>query len=503
MQDLQDAKKIRTKTHKSYQTLIENYKIKWVYWLSAAFIIINSYLLMKEMYWGMLIPIGLLFGILYVFHLDKVLIFIAFITPLSVTLSDMDMGVAISMPSEPMLIAVMMLFFIKLFYENRMDFSGYRHPLVILVFIHIAWMFLTSITGEIPTVSFKYLLSRLWFLVPMFFMAIIYFRNPKNINKLLWAYAIALGIVIIYTTIRHANYGFDEEIGHWVMDPFYNDHTAYGAILALFIPPFVAITLNYKFGKVFWVCSLIMTILLFLGLYLSFSRAAWISIVFSMGVLVLVILRIRFWIVITTGVAVIGLFFAFQQQILDRLEKNKQDSSANFVEHIQSISNISSDASNLERINRWQAAIRLYHDRPILGWGPGSYQFVYAPYQLSKEKTIISTNAGDKGNAHSEYIGPLAEQGTPGLIIILVLYAAMIYYGLSLTRAATNKKIRRLILGLTLGLISYFIHGVMNNFLDTDKLSVPFWSFAAALVAIDVYKHHLADNTREDIKELP
>jgi hypothetical protein len=38
-----------------------------------------------------------------------------------------------------------------------------------------------------------------------------------------------------------------------------------------------------------------------------------------------------------------------------------------------------------------------------------------------------------------------------------------------------------------LGLISYFAHGIMNNFLDTDKASVPFWGFVAIIVALDLY----------------
>jgi len=51
---------------------------------------------------------------------------------------------------------------------------------------------------------------------------------------------------------------------------------------------------------------------------------------------------------------------------------------------------------------------------PVFGFGPGTYQFEYGPYQHSTEKTLISTNFGDRGNAHSEYIGPLAEEGLPG-----------------------------------------------------------------------------------------
>ena len=38
-----------------------------------------------------------------------------------------------------------------------------------------------------------------------------------------------------------------------------------------------------------------------------------------------------------------------------------------------------------------------------------------------------------------------------------------------------------------LGLVTYFSHGVLNNFLDTDKLSVPFWGFVAVIVSLDVY----------------
>ena len=159
----------------------------------------------------------------------------------------------------------------------------------------------------------------------------------------------------------------------------------------------------------------------FVAIVLSYARAAWISVVIALFVFAVIMLRIKFYWLVIAGAVLLGSFFIFQNQILDKLEKNKQDSSANLVEHIQSIANISSDASNLERINRWQAALRLSEDRPVFGWGPGTYQFVYAPFQLSKEKTIISTNLGDLGNAHSEYLGPLAEMGFPGLLIVLVL----------------------------------------------------------------------------------
>ena len=142
--------------------------------------------------------------------------------------------------------------------------------------------------------------------------------------------------------------------------------------------------------------------------------------------------------------------------------------------------------------------MRLYNERPILGWGPGTYQFVYSPYQSSQEKTIISTNLGDKGNAHSEYLGPLAEMGIPGMVIVLILLTFIIITGLRVYKKG-DKKIKLLSLMVLLGLMTYFAHGFLNNFLDTDKLSVPFWGFIAILVALDTYHLPLVKSV-DDIK---
>jgi hypothetical protein len=41
---------------------------------------------------------------------------------------------------------------------------------------------------------------------------------------------------------------------------------------------------------------------------------------------------------------------------------------------------------------------------------------------------------------------------------------------------------RRLAMGVFLGLMTYFVHGVLNNYLDTDKASALFWGFFALLL---------------------
>lgn len=300
-------------------------------------------------------------------------------------------------------------------------------------------------------------------------------------------YALPLIIVIGYTIFNHQRFGFDEDSGHWVMSPFYNDHTAYGAILAMFIPVFSGFAISTVKKPATRLVSLAVTCILTVALILSYSRAAWVSLGITTVIWLIILMKIKFKYLVVTFLSLVGLFYLFQFEIIDRLEKNKQDSSANFLEHIQSISNISSDASNLERINRWQSAIRMFNERPVFGFGPGTYQFEYAPYQRSKEKTTISTNAGDRGNAHSEYFGPLAESGLLGMLTFIGVVLFIIITALRVYKEAENKEIKLLSLVLLLGLFTYLLHGIMNNFLDSDKASIPFWGFVAAIVAMDLY----------------
>jgi len=477
--------------------LAEKSKIIWVYALAVIFLSVNIYLVVdKTFYWLFLLPVVLVVIYYYLYELDKVILFITFFTPLAVNIQELDMGFGVSLPTEPMMLGVTVIFIANLLLEHkRYDKRISNHPITYIIFLMLFWMFITALTSELPVVSFKYLAARIWFIVPFYFVTALMFKEKNNIHKFLWLYIIPLLIVIIYTISVHAKYGFDEETGHWVMSPFYNDHTAYGAALAMFFPVLTGY-LFYPKLKLWQRISVFLVLSIFvIAIILSYSRASWLSLGAAFAVFILIILKVKFrWILITLAI-ILGIFFSFQHQILDRLEKNKTESSRNFVEHLESMTNISSDASNLERINRWQSALRLFNERPFFGWGPGTYQFVYAPYQRSKEKTIISTNLGDKGNAHSEYLGPLAEEGIIGTLIVLLLVGFVIYTGIAVYIKSQNKEIKYLSMMTLLGLITYFAHGLLNNFLDTDKLSVPFWGFIAILVALNVF--HLTEEEKK------
>ncbi len=337
-----------------------------------------------------------------------------------------------------------------------------------------------------PFVSFKYLVERSWGVATFYFLGIYLFRDKKNIYRFLWLYIAAFTIVIIYTTINHARGHFGEKAAHQAMSPFYNDHTAYGALLALFFPVIIGLAINTAKSNRSRVVAFALSVLFLIALGLSYSRASWVSIVIAIGVFVLMLVRTKLKYIFAAICFGVVLFFTFQTQIIMKLQKNNKEVSQDINSEIQSISNISSDASNRERLNRWSCAWRMFLDKPYMGFGPGTYSFQYAPYQHSYDRTTISTNLGNGGNAHSEYLGPLAEQGVLGLIAFASLAVMIFIMSFRLYFKLKDKELKVLLISIFLGLITYFIHGMMNNFLDTDKAAVPFWGFIGILVTIDL-----------------
>ena len=447
------------------------------------------------MYWKggflmALIPLGLLVAWLFYVRFETGLLLMALLTPFAINVA-LFPKMELSMPVEPMMILFTLMFFFRVLVHKNYDLRILHHPVSLLLLASLAWWLVTSCTSRLPLVSFKYLLARIWFVVPFYFAAVQIFRNHTRIRQFFWAYAIGLGIVILIATSKTLGNFSDLQTLHRVMRPFYNDHTAYGCAIALMLPASVHFIFSHSHRGWRRVLTLLLFAGLCVGLFFSYCRAAWISVIAAIGVYVLIRMGMKVkWMVLLFGLGV-GVFFIYQNDVLYKLGKNKQDSSYDLAGQVKSISNISTDASNLERLNRWASAMRLWKESPVLGVGPGTYQFLYASYQKSYQLSVISTNAGNLGNAHSEYIGPMTEQGLPGVLLVVALFLTTFATGVRVYRTARDPAVARTALAFTLSLLTYYVHGVFNNFLDTDKLSVPFWAFTAVVVALDLYSEKI------------
>jgi len=446
----------------------------------------------------LLLPLVIFFIGVLVFKADLLFFLLPFLIPLSINPSEMweTMDLSLSIPVEPLLAIFVFAFFYLLFSHSLDDKRIFTHPFAIIIYIYLSWIFITSLSSTEKIVSIKFLIAKLWFIIPSFFLAYFYFKAKGSKQVFLSLFVISLSIVALYNIIHLWSWDFAEKPSQWTMKPFFKDHTIFGAVLGMGVPLAFGMAiyhkLNLKLSLLYYLCFVVLMV----GLYLTYSRAAWISIVASLFYFFLFVLRIKF----KTLMFGLGLLLVYilinQNNLIRKLEENKVSSSNDFVENVESISNISSDQSNLERLNRWYCAIAMGKAKPVFGFGPGTYMFHYAPFQLSSMHTEISTNFGDVGNAHSEYLGPFAEMGILGLCLMIVLLIGVIYYSFKSFYQSHDQQERIIILAVSCSLIGYFTHGFLNNFLDSDKAAVIFWAMICIIITKDIQtRHRSKDNS--------
>lgn len=468
---------------------IATYKLpeKLIYITGSIFILLCAATSIMEHYWFLLVPFCLLLAVVLFLRFDIIFFFVAFCTPFSIEMEHFFEGASLSIPTEPILAALMMIILINLFAKNNIDRKIIFHPITIAITLNLLWIGLTTITSQMPLVSIKFFISRLWFVVCFYFAGLYIFNNIQNIKKFIWFFIFPLMCVIVYTIIIHSQQNFTYLAATWAMNPFFRDHGVYAAVISLFIPLLIVFNLKskeFRFNLLVKILFFFITLLFITAIILSYTRASWLGLTAALFAYILFVLKIRFRTLCISGAVLTMIVILFYSDIEMVINKNRQDSSTKFSEHLESMYNVSSNASNLERVNRWKSAISMFIEHPVMGFGPGTYMFSYAPFQFSKEMTIISTNAGTLGNAHSEYIGPLAESGILGSLTIIIIVLLVIYYGMKIFYTAQNKQIKYLSLGILLGMITYFIHGLLNNYLDQDKAAIPFWAFAACITAL-------------------
>ena len=459
-------------------------KTKTLFILAALllFLAISGVFIWQDLAVLTLFPLGFLGIYFALFETEKLFLSLAFLTPLSINIEEYTNAFGLFVPTEPLLFGLMLWLSALQIKKAFLPPYLWKSPLIWAVLIYIAWMLVSAITSSHPIVSLKFILARLWFIVPMLFFGSYFFQKRKNRFVFIWLFIVASVIVILYTLIHHSFYGFGEKEGHWVMSPFFKDHTIYGAIVALILPLAVGLYVYKKHDPLLQLTLISLISVILIGLVLSYTRAAWLSVLASIGIAFLLYYKISWKPLAAIAVIGIGGVLYKWDNIQMELERNKYEHTTEaFDERLQSAANISTDASNLERINRWSCAMEMFKQRPIVGYGPGTYAFEYAPFQRPENLTIISTNFGDMGNAHSEYLGALAETGIIGLLTFLSLVFFIFYTGIQLyfRIPKSYKEDRIIIMSSIMALSTYFIHAFLNNYLDTDKAAVPIWGICA------------------------
>lgn len=407
----------------------------------------------------------------------------------------------INVPSEPLLLLISALLGAWFFTQGWWSRSFYRQPITIVTILVLLWLFISSIFTTLPLVSAKYfLITFLHWWVFFHGLPILFDQRPSFLLRFIQQYAASFLLILLFAWTVHAHYDFRIDASVLVARPFYFDHGLYSSCLLLLLGPIFSLFLLSFQSKIAgslrqWIW-LVLSGLFLLGVYLSFSRAAWLSALLSLLTLaILAVFKPKFktilrsFAVLLTGILLLG------PTLLSSLGQNKSiGRTSDQWEHLSSVTNLTSDVSNLERINRYSCAWRMFQDRPLTGFGTGTFQFAYLDYQRSEEMTRLSVTtsgkhrAGMGGGAHSEYLQLLAEAGLPALLLWIALIFAVLWTVTQINYNSPSSWQSTVSLGICFSLLTYFIHGLFNNFLHYDKVAALFWGLLAVLAYLQTYK---------------
>ena len=400
----------------------------------------------------------------------------------------------IMFPSEPLLAILCFFSIIKILTSKNLTLAIFDHAVSFSLLILWTGLVIATIYSNIPVVSGKALFIFTLFIIVFYYQWIL---NPSKetlgeIDKMLKFYFIGLLIVATITIIKHASLGFERASAMNMPPPFFSDHTLYGCCLAFFIP-IIVYWYKTSSSKLFYSLSFIVMLL---AIYLTFSRAVWMSLLSVLVLNYILYLKISFKRISITLISILLLFFLFQDSTLNLLSNNNSDSKARKAEvsdQLKSVTNISSDVSNLERINRWKSAWIMFSQKPLTGYGPGTYQFNFIPFQRDEDKTKISVSyasnrfsQGMGGTAHSQYLLFASESG----VIVILAFIAVLFFtlkaGFTVYYESSDEKEKMLVKALLGGYVTFVFHSFFNNFLDIDKAAALFFLFNAAIVIVSI-----------------
>jgi putative inorganic carbon (HCO3(-)) transporter len=477
--------------------MVANADVKKLYGISILGLLLSAFTAyLFPSYFILILPTLVLIVGLFLLSIETVFLLVAFSTPFSIKYLFGNSG--LNLPDEPLMIVLMLLFIVKLIEKPHLFKPILKESLTFVLILNLIWILLTSIASSLPIVSFKFLLARLWTVTFGYFWGALIFKNPKNIKKFMLAFGLGLCIVVIYSTYNHYSVGFSQKKAMLVMKPLMDDHTVYSAICSMVLA-FSVTMLFFKnrfytkilfFGIAF--CSLT-------GVILSYSRAAALSLVFVTLFLILLKLKIRFRTLVSFLGVLIIFGFIFNNEIYQRIRLNNSASGKNLVGDIKSISNVNNDESNVERLNRWESGFRMFKEKPLLGFGPGTYQFKYSGYQKSQQMTSISTTHGNMGNAHSEYFGPLIETGIVGFLLVILLFGFSIAILMNIYYHPKDEKTKMFSLAILLSLLTYYFHGLMNDFLDQDKAAVLVWAMLGMVTSLNLRQSNISESLEKEL----
>ena len=237
--------------------------------------------------------------------------------------------------------------------------------------------------------------------IPVFFVIALCIRDKKTLFTMLAVFFVDFGIDNLVAFYQHVSGMTDRGWG------FGSSVLTISGLMVMLVPIFCVILLDSAFPNYVKVSALWALGCVGFGMYGNQSRGSWLFSMIMVPIVSLPYILKRFGCVVAVLVVLGGVVWGFSTQ-------------PQYVARFESITNTTTDASNLGRFDVWISSINMFKDHPVTGVGIGQWRTIYeASYRLPTENQHLY-------HAHNNFIQLLGEVGFLGLLGVLIFYGSIV-----------------------------------------------------------------------------
>ena len=237
--------------------------------------------------------------------------------------------------------------------------------------------------------------------IPVFFIIALCIRNKKTLFTMLAVFFVDFGIDNLVAFYQHFSgmtargWGFGSSV------------LTISGLMVMLVPIFCVILLDKEFPNYVKAAALWALGCVGFGMYGNQSRGSWLFNMIMVPIVSLPYVMKRFIHVVAVLAVLGGVIWGFSTQ-------------PQYVARFESITNTTTDGSNLGRFEVWTSAINMFKDYPAIGVGIGQWRTKYEEsYRLPSENQHLY-------HAHNNFIQLLSEVGILGLLGVLIFYGYMV-----------------------------------------------------------------------------
>ena len=237
--------------------------------------------------------------------------------------------------------------------------------------------------------------------IPVFFVIALCIRDKKTLFTMLAVFFVDFGIDNLVAFYQHVSGMTDRGWG------FGSSVLTISGLMVMLVPIFCVILLDSAFPNYVKVSALWALGCVGFGMYGNQSRGSWLFSMIMVPIVSLPYILKRFIYVVVVLAALGGVVWGFSTQ-------------PQYVARFESITNTTTDGSNLGRFDVWTSSINMFKDHPVTGVGIGQWRTIYeASYRLPTENQHLY-------HAHNNFIQLLGEVGLLGLLGVLIFYGSIV-----------------------------------------------------------------------------